>query len=112
MPVNGGACPTGSLGIDGRLTTVATPDTLPVGAASGLAGLFMIPGWAGFHDPRLVIDPDHAGEAAVFEKALTVSRPEGSFRNWRMWRAAANLTAQTAGGRMIRLASVADAPTD
>jgi hypothetical protein len=86
-----------------------TLKTLPVGAAFELADLFMVQGWAAYHDLRLVIELDHAAGGTPFEEVLAFYPPNGSFRKWTMWRGTGSITVQTAKGRVIRFASVADA---
>ena len=82
---------------------------LPIGAAFELADLFMVQGWAAYHNLRLVIELDHAAQGAAFEEVLAFYPPGGSFRKWTMWRGVGNIAVQTAKGQLIRFASVADA---
>lgn len=89
--------------------TMPTLKSLPLGAAFELADLFMVQGWAAYHNLRLAIELDHAVEGAAFEEVLAFYPPNSSFRKWTMWRGAGSVAVQTANGRVIRFASIADA---
>jgi len=98
------------LDTEGRLTMMPTlKKTLPVGAAFDLADLFMVQGWAAHHNLRLVIELDHAVQGAACEEVLAFYPSDGPFRKRTMWRGTGSIAVQTAKGRMIRFASVADA---
>ena len=86
-----------------------TLKTLPVGAAFELADLFMVQAWAAHHNLRLVIELDHAARGVAFEEVLAFYPPLGLSRIWTMWRGTGNIAVQTAKGRVIGFASVADA---
>jgi hypothetical protein len=83
--------------------------TLPIGVAFELADLFAAQGWASYHNLRLVIELDYAVEGEEYEEVLAFYPPNGSFRKWTMWRTTRNIAVQTARGRVIRFASMADA---
>jgi hypothetical protein len=82
---------------------------LPIGVAFELADLFIVQGWATYHNLRLVIELDYAAEGEEYEEVLAFYPPNGSFRKWTMWRTTHNIAVQTVRGRVIRFASVADA---
>jgi hypothetical protein len=82
---------------------------LPVGVAFELADLFIVQGWATYHHLRLVIELDYAIEGEEYEEVLAFYPPNGSFRKWTMWRTTHNIAVQSARGRVISFASVADA---
>jgi hypothetical protein len=83
--------------------------TLPIGVAFELADLFIAQGWATYHNLRLVIELDYAGEGEEYEEVLAFYPPNGSFRKWTMWRTTRNIAVQTVRGRVICFASVSDA---
>lgn len=89
--------------------TMPTLKSLPLGAAFELADLFMVQGWAAYHNLRLAIELDHAVDGAAFEEVLAFYPPNSSFRKWTMWRGTGSIAVQTAKGRVIRFASIADA---